>query len=196
MDTKLLKTIGRRFALWIIIPLLLVSCIEGKLQEAEKPLLVTVSDLEPYGYKLENPENTGEAKRSIFMDGAMSFEYEYTSKTGAKKFIYMTTAVDIEVYPFAAMANYKARKVGLGIGLDQGGDLQYKIKPDFFKWGDESEFAFLENENGKVGNVFSARLVNRTYFFLISGFYFDDPKQWAEFITPKLEYLRNYKPLG
>ena len=187
MKRKLLVTI------LAIILILSWSCVQQSIREADKPLLLTVEDLTPYGLSLDNYRQYEVFRRNIYVDGAIEVEYEFDPPDDSGINFYLSVTASFEPTKGDAKLAYLAELKGTTLGAKLGGATVTESK-EFFAYGDESFFGFLMGEKGPGGNVFITRASTKVYAVLIGGVFFDNPDDWAELITPKLQYLESYSP--
>ena len=176
-----------------IILILACSCAKQSIREADKPLLLTVEDLTPYGLSLDNYRQHEVFRRNIYVDGAIEVEYEFDPPEDSGINLYLTVAASFERTERDAKFAYLTGRKGTTLGANLGGVTVTELK-EFFAYGDESFFGFLMGEKGPGGNLFITRTGTKVYLVLIGGVYFDNPDDWAELITPKLQYLESYSP--
>ena len=163
------------------------------IQDADKPLLITVEDIAQYGITYAEGDAFTVVNRVYYVDFTKEIEYEYDSPEGREDVdpLYITVTAGFEHTSNEARKSYK---IGLGaftLGTKLGG-LKVEEEKDFFSWGDESYFAVLKNEENIVGNLFTARKGKKIYSFVIVGLYFSDPQMFSELVMPKLNYLETY----
>jgi hypothetical protein len=184
-----------KFLVAILVILLVFSCGCSKqsIREEDKPLLLTVEDLVPYGLSVENYEQYEVFRRNIYVDGAIAIEYEFDPPEDSGINFYLAVAVSFERAERDAKSAYVMERKGTTFGAKLGGAAVSEAK-GFFTYGDESFFGFLMGEKGPGGNLFITRTGTKVYVVLIGGVYFDNPDDWAELITPKLQYLESYNP--
>lgn len=172
----------------------LVACVPGEIKDADRPLLVTVADLEPYGFDPAAYSGGEVFSRTRYLDGSLEIDYELDSSEGQDP-LYLSTTAGFERSNGDAVATYAMEKRAFGVGLELGGGEIQEV-PGFYEWGDDTYFALIVAEGSPVGNVFGARSGRRIYWLLVSGLYFDADSrdEWEAFISPKLEYLESYEP--
>jgi hypothetical protein len=190
---RILRAILPRLALTSCV--LLGACAKGEIPESDRPLLVTLDELEDYGFKLSHLADRQVFSRSRYLDGSLEIEYEFETPDDAPDVLYVSVTAGFERSVLDAIQSYRLQKGGIGVGLKLG-DTKIQEKKEFYQWGDESFFADIMGKNGPAGNVFGTRLGKKTYWFMVAGLYFEDRSQWEEFIAPKLRYLETYDPLN
>jgi len=169
------------------------ACMRRGIHEQDRPLLVTLRDLEPYGFKLGHLSHREKLSRTVYLDGSMEIEYEFETPDSEAKGIFLSSTATYERSEADAKATFRLEKGGAAIGARIGG-AKIREARGFFQWGDESHFAYLDGKDGPGGIYFSARLGSKCYSLVLAGLYFSDAKEWESLILPKLEYLRNYDP--
>ena len=184
-----------KFLVAILLLLLVLSCGCAKqaIREADKPLLLTVEDLTPYGLSLADYRQHEVFRRNIYADGAIEIEYVFDPPEESGIHLYLTATASFERTEGDAQLAYLAERKGTTLGAKLGGATVNESER-FFAYGDESFFGFLMVEKGPGGNLFITRTGTKIYVVLIGGVYFDNPDDWAELITPKLQYLESYSP--
>lgn len=186
---------------WLTVAVLAVlvgvaGCMEEKLRESDRPLLVTIEDLEPYDYDLDHLAHLQKFRRIRNIDGSLEIEYEFETPDTSEQILYISATAGYDKNVREAIASYRMNKGAVGVGSRIGG-VSVREEPGFYRWGDESYFGyFVTKEGRRGGNVFVARRGNRTYLLIISGIYFEDREEWAAFIEPKLDYFARYDPQG
>ena len=187
MKTKLL----------IIILVMLVAlswgCARQSIREEDKPLLITVEDLVPYGVRLDDYQQYETFQRDAFVDGSVDIAYEFDPPEDSEINLYLSVTVSFERTTKDAKMAYLMELKGTTFGAKLGGAAATESK-GFFVYGDESFFAFLMGEKGPGGNLFITRTGTKVYIVIIGGVYFDNPDDWADVIIPKLQYLESYTP--
>jgi hypothetical protein len=184
-----------KFHLAILAIFLILSCgcAKQSIREEDKPLLLTVEDLAPYGLSLDNYWQYEVFRRNINVDGAIEIEYEFDPPEESGINLYLAVAASFERTTKDAKVAYLMEQKGTTFGAKLGG-AAVSESMEFFTYGDESFFGFLMGEKGPGGNLFITRTGTKVYVVLIGGVYFDSPDDWAELITPKLQYLESYRP--
>lgn len=183
----------------VLLPLALTTCVllgacaEGEIRQSDRPLLVTLDELEDYGFELSHLADRQVFRRNRYVDGSTDIEYEFETPDGASEVLYVSATAGFERTVLDAIQTYRLEKGGIGLGTKLGGG-RIVEKKGFYKWGDESYFADILGEKGPAGNIFGARLGKKTYWFMIAGLYFEERSDWEEFIGPKLRYLETYDP--
>ena len=169
------------------------SCAKQSIREEDIPLLLTVEELVPYGLSLENYRQHEVFRRNIYVDGAIEIEYEFDPPEDSGINLYLSVTASFEPTKGDAKLAYLTEREGITLGAKLGGVTVTESK-EFFAYGDESFFGFLMGEKGPGGNVFITRTGTKVYAVLMGGVYFDYKDDWAELITPKLQYLESYSP--
>jgi hypothetical protein len=182
-----------------LLPLALASCIlwgacvTDEIEEADRPLLVTLADVKDYGFELDHLAALEVFRRSRYLDGSLEVEYEFETPEGASEVLFISTTAGFEKSVTDAIQSFRLERGGIGIGAKVGGG-SIQEKKGFYSWGDESVFGDILGDHGPGGNIFGARLGKKTYWLMIAGLHFDDRAEWEQFIKPKLEYLTTYEP--
>lgn len=169
------------------------SCAKQSIHEEDKPLLLTVEELVPYGLNVENYQQYEVFRRTIYVDGAIEVEYEFNPPEDSGINLYLSVTASFEPTEGDAKLAYLTEQKGTAIGAKLGG-VTVTESEEFFAYGDESFFGFLMGEKGPGGNLFITRIGTKVYVVLIGGVYFDQKDDWAELIIPKLQYLESYSP--
>lgn len=177
----------------LAILLILSGCAKQSIREEDKPLLLTVEELAPYGLSLDNYRQYEVFRRHIYVDGAIEVEYEFDPPADSGINLYVSVAASFERTERDAKLAYLTERKGTTLGAKLGGVSVTELK-EFFTYGDESFFGFLMGEKGPGGNLFITRTGTKVYVVLMGGVYFDNRDDWAELITAKLQYLELYNP--
>ena len=180
-------------AILAVLLILSCSCAKQSIREEDKPLLLTVEDLVPYGLSVENYEQYEVFHRDIYVDGAVEIEYEFDPPEDSGIGFYLAVAASFELTTKDAKVAYQMERKGTTIGAKLGGATISEAK-GFFTYGDESFFGFFMGERGPGGNLFITRTGTKVYVVVMGGVYFDNSDEWADLITPKLQYLESYSP--
>ena len=180
----------------VVLAVLLIfacGCARQSIREEDKPLLLTVAELAPYGLSPDNYRQYEVFRRNIFVDGTIEVTYEFDPPDDSGINIYLSVAASFEHTESDAKLAYITERKGTTIGAKLGG-VSITESKGFFTYGDESFFGFLMGEKGPGGNLFITRTGTKLYVVLIGGVYFDNQDDWAQLITPKLQYLESYNP--
>lgn len=169
------------------------SCAKQSIRAEDKPLLLTVEELAPYGLSLDNYRQYEVFRRDIYVDGAIEVAYEFDPPDDSGINFYLSVTASFERTKGDAKLAYIAERKGTTLGAKLGGVTVTESK-EFFTYGDEAFFGFLMGEKGPGGNLFITRIGTKVYVVLMGGVYFDNRDDWAELITPKLQYLESYSP--
>ena len=186
------KSAPRTLALSIAM-LAVAACSKGPLQDSDRELLVTAEDLAEYGVAIDREGSTTHERRIRYWDGTYELEYSFETADGSAEPLYLDTTASFERHTGEARSTFIVLRTSLKIGLSVGG-VEAVEDPDFFPFGDDRYFAFLEYEGSRVGNVLVARVGKATYSLVLSGVFFDDAELWTELVQPKLEALGHYDP--
>ena len=176
-----------------VLSILSCGCARQSIREEDKPLLLTVAELAPYGLSLDNYRQYEVFRRKVFVDGAIEVAYEFDPPDDSGINLYLSVAASFERTESDAKLAYVTERKGTTLGAKLGGVTITESK-GFFTYGDESFFGFFMGEKGPGGNLFITRIGSKLYVVLIGGVYFDNRDDWTELITPKLQYLESYNP--
>jgi len=187
MKTKLLMII------LVMLVALSCGCARQSIREEDKPLLITVEDLAPYGVSPDDYQQYETFQRNVFVDGSADIEYEFDPPEDSEINLYISATASFERTTKDAQLAYQMELKGTTFGAKLGGAAATESQ-GFFTYGDESFFAFLMGKKGPGGNLFITRTGAKVYVVIIGGVYFDNPDDWAELIMPKLHYLESYIP--
>jgi hypothetical protein len=180
----------------VVLAVLLIlpcGCAQQSIREEDNPLLLTVEELTLYGLSFENYRQYEVFRRNISVDGAIEVEYEFDPPDDCGINLYLSVTASFEPTEGDAKLAYLTELKGTTLGAKLGGVTVTESK-EFFAYGDESFFGFLMGEKGPGGNAFITRTGTKVYAVLIGGVFFDSRDDWAELITPKLQYLESYSP--
>jgi hypothetical protein len=180
------------FAILAIL-LILSGCAKQSIREEDKPLLLTVEELAPYGLRLDNYRQYEVFRRTIYADGTIGVEYEFDPPEASGINLYISVGASFERTEGDAKLAYLTERKGTTLGVKLGGVTVSESK-EFFAYGDESFFGFLMGAKGPGGNLFITRVGTKVYVVLMGGVCFDNQDDWTELITPKLQYLESYNP--
>jgi hypothetical protein len=189
-----MRTLIKRTAV-VLCAVLAAGCTTEKALESDKPLVVTIDDLGEFGF--ERSELTGEEtfNRVKYVDGSLQVEYGFETPDSSAEALSINVTAGFHKTPKDAVDSYRMEKGGAAIGIGAVSGVSLKEMPGFYTWGDESYFAQLIGPTGQPGGmVFATRRGTRTYLFMAGGMYFDDPREWAALIEPRLKYLESYDP--
>lgn len=169
------------------------GCFNRPLEEGDRQLLVTVVDLAGYGATIDPVDASIVERRVQYFDGSLELEYEFEAAESSASPLYLSAVAGLERRKSDALVTYTAQREAVKLTAKAGG-LDMVPMPSFFSWGDDSLFVMLEYEGVTVGNFFLARKGRKTYFLMLSGFYFDEPALWAELVQPRLDRLSAFDP--
>ena len=180
---------------WLLGALLALAtgCAEQPVEKKDLPLLLTVGELANYGITIDDHERYESFAKTRYFDGSTDIDYEFQTPDDSPDPLYLAVTVTFERTVRDAKASYLVERGASLVGGKIGG-VETETLPEFYDYGDESYFGLLKGEQGPVGNVFGARLGKKVYFVLLAGAYFDEPRQWANWVTPKLDYMKRYSP--
>lgn len=171
------------------------ACMRAAVSDAERDLLLRARDLAAYGFELPGVSRYERFDKTVYIDGSYDLDYECEVPEDAAPDnpVYMKVTVTFEKSAQDARVaqGIEDFSINAGMGLD---GLKLEERKDFFRYGDASSFYVLTREGAPVGNYFVAREGAKVYSVVIAGVYFDDPEQWAELLTPKLEKFSALKP--
>jgi hypothetical protein len=183
-------------ALAILVLVSTLGCQRGlPVDEADKGLMLRAGDLVPFGYGLTDTQRFETFDKSRLFDGSWDITYEYqTPASETEHSMFLNITINLERRDADAMVSYGALKTALKYGLESNG-VKAKERPQFYTYGDASEFYVLEKDGGPIGNLFAVRHGSRVYLLMLSGMYFDDPDVWKEVIHEKLVKFSTYSPV-
>lgn len=182
-----------RLAIFVCAVLLACGNTE-KVLETDKPLMVTIEDMERYGYQLDHLAHLQEFSRVRAIDGSLAIKYRFVTPDTSEQRLFLLAGAVYERNEREAIVTYRMNKDSVSVSSGTSG-VSMREEPGFYRWGDESYFGFFVAKDGKPGgNAFVTRQGNRVYLLVITGIVFDNPDEWAEFIAPQLEYLESYDP--
>lgn len=175
----------------VCLTLLLCGCERTvPIDAAEKQLLMTVDDLSQLGLEHAVPTRGVFTKTENPLDGSASltYEYQWDEKAKDEKPFFLYSVINKENKDSDADLTEMGMKIGLEIGFSKA--MTQAPQPQFPKYGDASSMKRLDYKGKPAGNVFFVRQGHASLMVLISGMYFDDPKDWTPIVTRKLALLR------
>jgi hypothetical protein len=164
------------------------GCMQAKMSETEKDLILRAQDLAPYGFEVGGTSKHESFTKTVYFDKSYELEYEYEVPDGSGLDpLYLNVSISFEETVSDAKMTRNARKMGLSAGSYLN-SLKLEEKNDFFKYGDESSYyVLLSKNNVPGGSYFVTREGTRVYSLIVAGAVFDDPEMWAELVMPKLQ---------
>ncbi|HEV3469775.1 MAG TPA: hypothetical protein VG148_10675 [Pyrinomonadaceae bacterium] len=189
----------KRRALLLPLPLALAlcaaACMRAAVSDGEREVLLRARDLAAYGFEFPEASRYESFNKTVYFDGSydLIYEFEPPDDAAADSALYMNVTVTFEKSAQEARLVQGIEKFSLNAGMGLEG-LKVEERKDFFRYGDASSFHVLTREGAPVGNYFVTREGAKVYSVLIAGFYFDDPEQWAELVTPRLQKFSALKP--
>lgn len=162
---------------------------EKPLSLAEREALVDITTV-TNGMEFEPDLTKESAKRIEYFDGSHELDYEYDDPRDEAP--YLTHVVSYERKASDAVATYATQWGAAKLILAASGESFEIVEPaNGFKWGEQSAFGIVQNEDTPVGNVFVARKGKMTIYFFLSGLYYDDADDFGELIEPFLTRAEN-----
>lgn len=168
--------------------LLLSACESGApVEEREKVMLLRAQDLVPFGYGLADTQKYETFDKTRYFDGSMDIVYEHETPDSEHDHpLYLNVTVSFERQASDAVVSGGAQKMAFKYALKSKG-IEMREVPNFYPFGDSSDFYVLENEGQPLGNHFSGRKGARVYTVVMTGMYFEDIDEWKSLIGDKLE---------
>ncbi len=166
----------------------LSACESGApVEEREKAMLLRAQDLVPFGYGLADTQKYETFNKTRYFDGSMDIVYEHeTPDSEQDHSLYLNVTVSFERQASDAVVSSGAQKMAFKYALKSKG-IEMREVPNFYAFGDSSDFYVLENEGKPLGNHFSGRKGARVYTVVMTGMYFEDADEWRSLIAEKLE---------
>jgi hypothetical protein len=177
---------------------LLLACLAGcgieePLSEADKRLFLRPADLARYGFQYDDPASYEKFSKSRQLDGAYQLKYEFKPDGSERRRVFIYASVSVAQSESDAALNQSAEAVGMVIGLKASGVEERELRT---KSGNgQSKLRLLVKGDKPLGNIFTVRDGRKTYFLVMTGFYFDDAEDWKKLVAPKLEQLAGYSPV-
>ncbi len=160
------------------------GCVSRDVTENDKAMMITVRDLNAIGQEFAVVEAKETWEKIQWFDGSGEIDYEYELYEGDSSVLYMACNVSLERKASDTWTTYKVQKLAFTKVYGEGAVEQ----PEGFKWGDESFFALLKNDQGnEVGNFFIGRKGKTVYTLTVVGLYFSDAELFEQMVGPKLE---------
>lgn len=181
-----------RVSPFILLFVLVLACRNVEVSPTEKELFVRGQDLRNFGVEVPNPERYEKFTKTRFFDGTEDIEYEFEPPE-SDAVMYMAQTISFAPKKSDAQLGQAAEDSVIGLGLTAYGLEKVEV-PDFYRYGDSSTFYALRKDGQNVGNYFLVIEGGKTFSFLISGFYVDDPETWREIVEPKLKLFSAHKP--
>jgi len=129
-----------------VLTLALLSCVKASIRDDDLPVFVTIEDLRPLGFDLGAWADQQEFRRIWYLDGTLELEYEFDSPDESDESIFIATTAGFEQSVLDARAAFRIMKGSTGLGARVGG-ATIREDPQFFTWGDESFFAYLDGQS-------------------------------------------------
>jgi hypothetical protein len=153
--------------------------------DEERQAVVTIRDLEPLGARVahQDQREVWLAKRNF--DGSLEISYEYDPDRAPGKGHEFTVRSSVEIDPSESSARetYGLTIGAYDLGLRVGG-AQSRQLPHTMAGADQSHFALILKNDHPVGNMAVVRQDKRVHGLLITGLYFDDPRQLESLLRP------------
>ncbi len=162
----------------------LAGCATKSLDPADKAVLVTAADLEPFGAPLPADFPTFERSSKMELMGTVEVEYEFDARAADGPYPYLFSTINRETTVSAAVAAYGAVKAGLSLA-----DIGARDDSERFRYGDWSYFGTLLADDRPHGFVFYMRDDLTVYLLMVSGMYMDVDTMWQQLLLPRLEML-------
>ena len=166
----------------------LSACNSGiPVDEREKTMLLRAADLVPFGYGLADTRKYETFNKTRYFDGSMDIVYEHeTPETEQEHPLYLNVTVTFERKASDAIVSAGAERMAFKYALKAKG-VEMREVPNFYAFGDSSDFHMIERDGKPFGNHFSVRQGARVYTVVMTGIYFDDVDEWKSLIGKKLE---------
>jgi hypothetical protein len=173
--------------------LCLASCERAlPVEEGEKAMLLRAADLVPFGYGLADTRKFETFTKTRYFDGTNDITYEHETPDSEEDHpLYLNVTVSFERKAADAIVSRGAEKLAIKYSLKANG-IEMRELPDFYPFGDASEFFLLEKDGTPVGSYFVVRQGARAYVVMMTGMYFDDAGEWKNLIAEKLEKFSTY----
>ncbi len=163
----------------------LAGCQSQTVTPADKAAFLTVSDLRAFGYANPKPP-AGKWSKTGYGDGTYDMDYEIdTAESELTWPLYLSETLSDEKNSKDALA-YLATTRGAQNLIFKSQKMIETAMPNQTIYGDGSSLTVLRDGKTAVGNIFSARKKGRTFSLIISGFVFEDPKEWDDFAGKKI----------
>ena len=172
---------------------MLTACSSGNpVDEAEKAMVLRAADLVPFGYGLADTRQYESFDKTRYFDGSMDIVYEHETPDSEQDHpLYLNVTITFEKTGTDAIITSGAEKMAFMYALKSNGIVMREI-PNFFPFGDSSEFHVLEKDGKPVGNHFTGRKGARVYTVAMTGMNFEDADEWKELIGDKLDKFLVY----
>lgn len=170
---------------------ILFACKSVEVAPAEKEMFVRGQDLFAFGVEVQNPEKYEKFDKTKYFDGSEDIEYEFEPPE-TEAVIYLAETITYEPKKSDARFGRAAEGSVIGLALKAQG-LEMVEVPNFYQYGDSSNFYALKKDGENVGNYFTVLEGGKVFSFLVSGVYFDDADTWREVVEPKLKNFSSYK---
>ena len=185
------------FATAILFVAFAAACQRGlPVEESDKAVMLRAADLVPFGYGMTDTQRFETFDKTRYFDGSWDITYEYeTPESETEHSMYLNVTVNLERRDADALVSYGALKTAMKYSLKANG-VEATEKPNFYTYGDASEFYVLESDGNPIGNLFAVRHGSRVYLLMFSGMHFDDAEVWKKVMHEKLERFSTYDPRG
>lgn len=171
----------------------LVACIPGAVRDHERPALLTIRDLGPWGPRVVHPEADESFSRTAWLDGSYDVEYEFLADDSSSYLL-----VTIEVLPTAgeAAATFRINRLTLPRAMRLGmGEVSWRTYPGTVRHADDVYFAVAEEGSLIRGQLVIVRRGRAVYTVFLAGVILVWPSEWDTVLSPKLLQLEAFPGL-
>jgi len=180
----------RRIIPFLLLLLVALGCKQADVQPAEKDMFVRGGDFSELGIEVREPERYEKFSKTAYFDGSVDIEYEFEPPE-SEAVIYLTQTITYEPKKADARLGRAAEDGVIGLALKAQGLEKVEI-PNFYKYGDASDFYILKKDGNNVGNYFTVLEGGKIFSLLVSGVYIDDVETWRDLVEPKLKLFSSY----
>lgn len=155
---------------------------------ADRRLVITASDLAPYGAAPVIPE-AEELEAIRQLDGSRHVQYNYeTSKFGpSRPRVFIQSMAFVTPGGLAARQMFHMQKIGVRAGLSVGGrSFTISEAPQLAPGGDDRYAAILLRDGAPAGNLFVLRQGRFVYSLILAGIVITDPDTSEKLFAPLL----------
>lgn len=181
----------QRITPFLLVVLVVLGCKSGNVEPAERDMFVRGGDFAEFGIEVHEPERYEKFSKTEYFDGSLDIEYEFEPPE-SEALMYLTETITYEPKKSDARLGRAAEDSLIGIALKTQGLEKVEV-PNFYKYGDSSDFYVLKKDGNNVGNYFTVLEGGKIFSLLVSGVYIDDVETWRELVEPKLNVFSSYK---
>ncbi len=178
-----------------VLVILIIAVVTGcssqelPLTKMDKRVLLKISDFTPFVKEEAIDPTKGEMQKELISGNLYKLYYEYKFQG-----VYIQSVVYVASSIRDAKKKHSKFINGVKTRFSFIKGIALKEISSYRKWGDDSQFFLMIQNDESYGNAVTVIDGKKVYNLVITGIYFNGIKDFENTISPKLAYLRNYRP--